>query len=107
MKRSRPQKSSALAWKALSERAWKTDMGGELPEVLILEMSNAEFKKFSASEEAAKKILDKLLFLKKKLINVVFCDIVNQVDPKCSEEWIVVVTHSTHSTAAVIAWQTC
>lgn len=107
MKRSRPQKSSALVWKTLSERAWKTDMGGDLPEVLILKMSNAEFKIFSASEKAAKEILDKLLFLKKKLINVVFCDIVPQPDPKCTKEWILVVSHTTHSTAGVVAWQTC
>jgi hypothetical protein len=102
MKRSRPQKSSALVWKTLSERAWKTDMGGELPEVLILKMSNTEFNKFHASEDAAKKFLDSLHFLKRKLINVVFCDVVPH---KGDDEWFVIVTHTTHSTAAVIAWQ--
>jgi len=102
MKRSRPQKSPALAWKTLSERAWKTDMGGEHPEVLILKMSDAEFKKFHASEDAAKKFLDSLHFLKRKLINVVFCDVVPHTG---DEEWFVIVTHTTHSTAAVIAWQ--
>jgi hypothetical protein len=105
MKRTRPRKSPPLAWKTLTKRAWKTDMGGELPEVLILKMSNAEFDIFRASEKAAKKILDDLHFLKKKLINVVFCDIVPH---KGDEEWILIVTHTTHSTAAVIAWQvTC
>jgi len=102
MKRSRPRKSPALAWKTLSERAWKTDMGGEQPEVLILMMSDAEFKNFHASEDAAKKFLDSLHFLKKKLINVVFCDVVPH---KGDDEWFVIVTHTTHSTAAVIAWQ--
>jgi hypothetical protein len=68
MKRSRPQKSPALVWKTLSKRAWKTDLGGKLPEVLILRMSDAEFQKFHASKDAAKKFLDELLFLKQKLI---------------------------------------
>jgi len=102
MKRSHPQRSPALAWKTLSPHAWKTDLGGELPEVLILRMSNKEFEKFHASEEAAKKFIDSLHFLKRKLINVVFCDVVPH---KGGEEWYVVISHTTHSTAAVIAWQ--
>jgi hypothetical protein len=96
------QKPPTFAWQTLSERAWKTDLGGEQPEVLILKMSNEEFEKFHASKKAAKDYIDGLHFLKKKLIKVVFCDIVPH---KGGEEWYVVLTHTTHSTAVVVGWQ--
>ena len=96
------QKSSGPSWQTLSEHQWKTDLGGELPEVLILKMSNDEFEKFHASKKAAKAYIDGTHFLKRKLINVVFCDIVKH---KGDEEWFVIVIHTTHSTATVVAWQ--
>ena len=96
------QKSSGPSWQTLSEHQWKTDLGGELPEVLILKMSNDEFEKFHASKKAAKAYIDGTHFLKRKLIHVVFCDIVKH---KGDEEWFVIVIHTTHSTATVVAWQ--
>jgi hypothetical protein len=96
------QKSAAPSWQTMSERAWKTDLGGEKPEVLILKMSNEEFEKFHASKKAAMDYIDDHHFLKKKLIKVVFCDIVPHKD---GEEWYVIVPHTTHSTAVVVAWQ--
>ena len=97
------QSSPPPAWQTLlPERAWKTDLGGDQPEVLILKMSNDEFEKFHASKEAAKAYIDKTGFLKRKLIKVVFCDIVRRKD---GNEWYVIVPHTTHSTAVVVAWQ--
>lgn len=96
------QKTPPPSWQAMSERAWKTDLGGEKPEVLILKMSNEEFEKFHASKEAARDYIDDHHYLKKKLIKVVFCDIVPH---KGGMEWYVIVPHTTHSTAVVVAWQ--
>lgn len=96
------QKPAGPSWQTLSDHQWKTDLGGEQPEVLILRMSNDEFEKFHASKKAAKAYIDATGFLKRKLINVVFCDIVKH---KGDEEWFVILTHTTHSTATVVAWQ--
>jgi hypothetical protein len=91
-----------LTWKALAFRRWKTDLGGDLPEVVILLMNNAEFKKFRATKKGAMKFIDGEGFLKRPLIELVFCDVVSQ---RCEEPWIVIVTHTTHSTAVIVAWQ--
>jgi len=96
------QKLPAPSWQTLSEGAWKTDLGGEQPEVLILKMSNEEFQKFHASKKAARDYIDDHHFLKRKLVKVVFCDIVPDKD---GDRWWVIIPHTTHSTAVVVAWQ--
>jgi len=96
------QKLPAPSWQTLSEGAWKTDLGGEQPEVLILKMSNEEFQKFHASKKAARDYIDDHHFLKRKLVKVVFCDIVPDKD---GDGWWVIIPHTTHSTAVVVAWQ--
>ncbi|MFI5073277.1 MAG: hypothetical protein WBE21_00235 [Candidatus Acidiferrales bacterium] len=95
-------KFSTPRWKMLSRRVWKTDLGGDLPEVVILVLSNEEFRKFHASTAAAKRYIDDHHFLKRKLIKVVF---VNRSSNDNGTLWLVVISHTIESTAAVIAYQ--
>ncbi|MGH9727475.1 MAG: hypothetical protein ACRD4V_02650 [Candidatus Acidiferrales bacterium] len=90
-------------WKMLSPAVWKTDLGDDLPEVVILMLSDEEFKKFHASTKAAKRYIDKRGFLKRKLIKVVF---VNRVPNGNGGDWIVIIGHTVWSTAGVLAYQT-
>lgn len=95
-------KFPAPRWKMLSGAVWKTDLGGDLPEVVILVLSDDEFRKFHASTGAAKRYIDKRGFLKRKLIKVVF---VNQAPSSNGGDWTVMISHTVWSTAAVIAYQ--
>ncbi|HEV2223151.1 MAG TPA: hypothetical protein VGR84_09125 [Candidatus Acidoferrales bacterium] len=107
-KRPKPARKSMHAqfaiprWKMLSRRLWKTDLGGDLPEVVILILSNEEFRKFHASTAAAKRYIDDHHFLKRKLIKVVF---VNRSPNDDGTQWLVVISHTIESTAAVLAYQ--
>lgn len=95
---------SKLAWKALAKGRWKTDLGGDLPEVVILYLTNSEFQKFRASKKSAMAYLDRRHYFKRKLLQLIFADIV----PCASgQPWIVINTHTTHSTAVVVAFQIC
>ena len=89
-------------WRKLSARAWKTDLGGDLPEVVILVLSDEEFRKFHASTKAAKSYIDKRHLLKRKLIKVVFA---NESPSGDGGEWFVIISHTIQSTAAVVAFQ--
>ena len=89
-------------WRKLSASAWKTDLGGHLPEVVILALSNEEFRKFHASTKTAKSYIDSRGFLKRKLIKLVF---VNMVPTDNGSSWLVVISHTYESTAAVLAYQ--
>ncbi|HKV27419.1 MAG TPA: hypothetical protein VJN90_03990 [Candidatus Acidoferrales bacterium] len=82
--------------------AWKTDLGGDRPEVVVLALSNEQFKKFHASTAAAKKFIDNGHFFKRKLIRVVF---VNHAPNDNGTSWLLIISHSLQSTAAVVAWQ--
>lgn len=110
-KRKSPAKKSAprprsmkLAWKEFSKNCWKTDLGGDLPEVIILHMADHEFQEFRKSEAEAKAFLDHHGYFKRKLINLVFADVVPCTDGRW---WWVIVSHTTHSTAVVVAFQVC
>lgn len=59
-------------WQTLSRDAWKTDLGDDLPGVLVLELSNEDYKEFQTSEAAAMKYLDDRKYMKRELIKVVF-----------------------------------
>ncbi len=96
------QKAPEPSWQTLSEGVWKTDLGADRPEVVILKMSNEEFEKFHASKKAARAYIDDHHFLKRKLLKVVFIDVVYA---KNGQGWWVCVPHSTHSTAGILAWQ--
>lgn len=109
-RRSRAKKSASKpgfrkpAWKEFSKNCWKTDLGGDLPEVIILHMADKEFQEFRKSEAEAKAFLDNHGYFKRKLINLIFCDVV-----PCPNgvAWWVIVIHTLHSTAVIVAFQVC
>lgn len=90
-------------WRKRAKGVWKTDLGGRRPEVLILVLSNEEFRKFHASTKAAMLYIDRRHFLKRKLIKVVFA---NHAPNGKGGDWIVIIGHTDYSTAAVLAYQT-
>ncbi|MFZ0633949.1 MAG: hypothetical protein WA755_02835 [Candidatus Acidiferrales bacterium] len=96
------EKMSAPSWQTVSEGAWKTDLGADMPEVLILRMSNEEFDKFHASEKAAKAYIDGHPFLKKKLNKVVFAEVRPALN---GHAWVVIAVHTPHSWVQIVAWQ--
>lgn len=98
------QQPPAPAWQTLSDRAWKTDLGGEQPEVLILKMSNEEFEKFHANKKAAMDYIDDHHFLKKKLNKVIFCDVLWNKHGE-SVGWDVIIIHNIQSWVTVVASQ--
>ncbi len=89
-------------WKRKRGGAWYTDLGGKLPDMAVLCMTNAEFKKFRASRKAAMNYIDRRHILKRKLINLVFGSIVRN---KTDHGWVVMMAHTLHSTAVITAWQ--
>ena len=93
---------SKLSWKKLGKGRWKTDLGGVLPEVIILHMSNSEFQRFRKSKASAMAYLDRRHYFKRKLLNVIFAHIV-----PCPRggEWLVIGDHTLRSTAVIVAWQ--
>jgi hypothetical protein len=91
-------------WQLISERVYKTDLGDDKPEVVVILMPDKAFKKFSKSKKAAMAYIDGLHLLKKKLNGVVFADIAPQKGDD-GGEWFVIITHTTHSTMSVVAWQ--
>jgi hypothetical protein len=96
-------KTRTPSWKTKGPGKWKTDLGGDQPEVIILELTNEDFQKNFSNEVAAKQYIDNLHILKRPLIKVVFADIVPAKD---GNGWIVIGPHTAHSTLAIIAWQT-
>ncbi|HXW56227.1 MAG TPA: hypothetical protein VEJ67_10790 [Candidatus Cybelea sp.] len=90
-------------WQKLSEVVWKTDLGADRPEVVILQMPDDDFRRFHTSTAAAKNYLDKCRYLKRELIAVIFGEVVPQ--PGDGGVWTIVVTHTVKSTAVVVAWQ--
>ena len=97
-------KLESLKWDLLKPNIAKTDLGGNLPEVVILRLSNEEFEKIHASKIAAKKYFDGQHIFRRKLIRVVFCSVWPQPhDP--GGDWIVATTHTVYSTACISAVQ--
>src|SRR5215472_4386055 len=78
---------SGLQWHLLQPTVTKTDLGGDLPEVAILTLSNDQFQKI----------------FKKPLINVVFCGVTASDDGM--GQWILIIPHTYQSTAFIVAWQ--
>jgi hypothetical protein len=87
----------------LSEDVWKTDLGADWPEVVILQMPPDEFKKIHSSTATAKDYIDKHRYLKRTLIAVVFGEVVPRNDD--GDDWTVIMTHTAKSTAVIVAWQ--
>ena len=97
-----PQKTPTPSWQMLSEDVWKTDLGADRPEVVILRMSNEEFEKFHRSKKAAKEYIDNRHLLKRKVIKVMYIDVVPVAGGRA---WLLIFNHSIHSTVGVLAWQ--
>lgn len=90
-------------WRKLAKNAWNTDLGNDLPEILVLRMSDQEFRKFHSSARFAQTYIDKHKYLKRKLIKFVFTSIVGERGSK--EAWSLILIHTPQSTARLIAWQ--
>jgi hypothetical protein len=94
---------STLKWQMLQKWVSKTDMGPGLPEVAILIVSNGQFNQiYPEKKPAAMKYLDDQKIFKKKLIDVAFCDVHGS---KSGTQWILIIGHTLHSTASIVAWQ--
>src|SRR5215831_20116037 len=93
---------TSLKWQVLSTNAVKTDLGGNLPEVAILRLTNDQFTKIYPDAKAAKDYFDSQKIFKRALIKVIFCDV---TPSKGTADWLLIVPHTTHSTASVTAWQ--
>ncbi len=97
-------KLESLKWDLLKPNIAKTDLGGNLPEIVILRVSNEEFEKIHTSKIAAKKYLDRQHIFRRKLIRIVFCSVWPQPhDP--GGDWVLVTTHTVYSTACISAVQ--
>lgn len=81
---------------------WKTDLGEKLPEIVVLTLSDADFHKYFGNKKKAMAYLDGKGFFKAKLIQVKFADVVSAHD---GQGWYIVITHTLHSTAIIVAWQ--
>ena len=92
-------------WELISERVYKTDLGDDKPEVVITLMSDAAFKKFRKTKSGAKNYIDGLRILKQKLNAVEFTDTIPCGNGRGITEWLVVIIHTTKSTAYIVAWQ--
>lgn len=93
---------ASLKWQLLKPDVTKTDLGGDLPEVAILTMSNEQFEKIRGPKKAAMDYLDDRHILKRKLIDLVFSDVTPSAD---GLGWVVVLSHSGKSTGCILAWQ--
>lgn len=94
---------SKLQWNLLQPNATKTDLGGDLPEVAILTLSNDQFQQINGDKNAAMKYFMSQKIFKKPLVNVVFCGVTPSVDG--TGQWILIIPHTYISTAYVVAWQ--
>lgn len=90
-------------WRKLARGVWRTDLGKELPEILVLRMTDAEFRKFHSRTRSAMSYIDRRHYLKAKLIKFGFVSAVRA--PKSKGEWTLILIHTLESTGKVVAWQ--
>lgn len=86
-------------WKAAGPGRWKTALGPDYPEIVLLYLSNDDYKKFSANP---KTYVDDLHILAKKINKVVAGEI---VPGKGAAPWCVHIIHTPNSTVTYVAWQ--
>lgn len=86
-------------WKTLGPGRWKTELGPDYPEIVILYLSNDDYKKFSANP---KQYIDDLHILAKKINKVVAGEI---VPGKGGAPWFVHIVHTPNSTVTFVSWQ--
>lgn len=94
---------AGLQWHLLQPTVTKTDLGGDLPEVAILTLSNDQFQKINGNKDDAMKYLIDQKIFKKPLVNVVFCGVTPSNDG--TGQWILIIPHTYTSTASIVAWQ--
>ena len=94
---------ASLQWHLLQPNVTKTDLGGDLPEVVVMTLSNQEFQAINGDTNVALKFLIDQKIFKKKLLKVVFCGVTASADGM--GRWILIVPHTFQSTAYVVAWQ--
>lgn len=91
-------------WRKIAKNAWKTDLGVDLLEIVIVEMSDEEYRKFRSSESAAKKFINRHKYLKKPTRGVVFTKGAPRRG-KDAETWVVAITHTRDSMVYTVASQ--
>lgn len=94
---------ASLKWHLLQPNVTKTDLGGELPEVVVMTLSNQQFQTINGNKNAALTYLINQKIFKKKLLNVVFCGVRASADGM--GQWILILPHTYQSTAFIVAWQ--
>ncbi len=94
---------ASLQWHLLQSNVTKTDLGGDLPEVVVMTLSNQQFQAINGNTNAALKYLIDQKSFKKKLLNVVFCGATASADGM--GQWILIIPHTFQSTAYIVAWQ--
>ncbi len=92
-------------WRKVAKNAWKTDLGAGLPEVVIVEMSNSEYKKFRSSERAAKRYINNRKYLRKPTREVVFTKGASSLGTDGDLGWIVIIAHTPDSMVLIAASQ--
>ncbi len=97
-----PISLTSLQWHLLQPNVTKTDLGGILPEVIILTLSNEQFEKIHASTAAAKEYLNDQKIFKKPLLKVIFCNVKSNAG---GAQWILIIPHTYQSTGCIVAWQ--
>lgn len=90
-------------WRKIAKNAWKTDLGAGLPEIVVVEMSNEEYRKFRSSGRAAKKYINDRKFLKKPTRGVVFTKGAPLPGKGGDFEWLALLIHTVDSMAYAAA----
>ncbi|HVB36323.1 MAG TPA: hypothetical protein VND42_03700 [Candidatus Acidoferrales bacterium] len=99
------QRIATPSWRKLPNGVWKTDFGVDLPEVVILTMSNEEFEEFRRSSDNAKKRnLNKRGILKRHLIDVVLQKPKRRKRGKCV---LLLIYHTPESTGYLVPFPLC
>lgn len=92
-------------WRKLAKNVWKTDLGAGLPEIVVVEMSNEEYRKFRSSKNTAMKYINDHKFLKKPTREVVFTKGAPLRGKGGDFGWIVLIGHTPDSMVLIAASQ--
>lgn len=92
-------------WRKLAKNAWKTDLGTGLLELVVVEMSNEEYRKFRSSPRAAKKFINDHKYLKKPAREVVFTKGAPSRGTGGDMGWIALIAHTPDSMVLVASSQ--
>src|SRR5271155_114474 len=85
-------------WEAVEKDQWRTRLGADYPEIAILQLSDDEYKKFSANP---KQYVDDRHILAAKINKVVAGEI---LPGRGGLSWHVIIIHTPNSTMTYVAW---